>query len=206
MAATPTPSGRDLRHRRHIPIAIACLAFAGGMVGAAYAAVPLYQMFCQVTGYGGTTQRADAPPNRIIDSEVTVRFDSNASPDVPWAFQPVEREIRVKLGEVRQTSYRVENRSDKRVTAQATYNVTPDASGSYFNKLECFCFTDQTLEPGEVREMPIIFFVDPAMVDAEELKHLPAITLSYTFFRAVETAAPVAEIPASGSTPAPNKL
>ena len=199
---SPTPRNRS----RDRTVAIACLAFACGMVGAAYASVPLYRMFCQITGYGGTTQRAETAPGRVLDSVVTVRFDSNASPDVPWAFQPVEREIRVKLGEVRQTSYRVENRSDKRVTAQATYNVTPDASGSYFNKLECFCFTDQTLEPGEVREMPIIFFVDPAMVDAEELKHLPAITLSYTFFRAAETTAPVAEIPASGSTPAPNKL
>jgi cytochrome c oxidase assembly protein subunit 11 len=206
MAATPIPPEKDERHRRHIPIAVACLAFACGMVGAAYAAVPLYQMFCQATGYGGTTQRAEAAPGRILGTEVSVRFDSNALPDVSWAFQPVEREIKVKLGEVRQTSYRVENLSDKRVTAQATYNVTPDSAGSYFNKLECFCFTDQTLEPGEVREMPIIFFVDPTMVDAEELKNLPAITLSYTFFRAAETAAPVAEIPATGGTPTPNKL
>jgi cytochrome c oxidase assembly protein subunit 11 len=192
--------------RRDRTVAIACLAFALGMVGAAYASVPLYRMFCQATGYGGTTQRAETAPNRVLDSVVTVRFDSNASPDVPWEFQPTEREMKVKLGEVRQTSYRVKNLSDRRVTAQATYGVTPDTAGSYFNKLECFCFTDQTLAPGETKDMPIIFFVDPAMIDAEELKDLPAITLSYTFFRAADEK-PVAEAAAPADVAAPkNKL
>ena len=192
--------------RRDRTVAIACLAFAFGMVGAAYASVPLYRMFCQATGYGGTTQRAETAPNRVLDSVVTVRFDSNASPDVPWEFQPTEREMKVKLGEVRQTSYRVKNLSDRRVTAQATYGVTPDTAGSYFNKLECFCFTDQTLAPGETKDMPIIFFVDPAMIDAEELKDLPAITLSYTFFRAADEK-PVAEVAAPADVTAPkNKL
>ena len=192
--------------RRDRTVAIACLAFAFGMVGAAYASVPLYRMFCQATGYGGTTQRAETAPNRVLDSVVTVRFDSNASPDVPWEFQPTEREMKVKLGEVRQTSYRVKNLSDRRVTAQATYGVTPDTAGSYFNKLECFCFSDQTLAPGETKDMPIIFFVDPAMIDAEELKDLPAITLSYTFFRAADEK-PVAEAAVPADVAAPkNKL
>ncbi|BDA83096.1 cytochrome c oxidase assembly protein CtaG [Aureimonas sp. SA4125] len=194
------PDTRPLRsaqvRRRDTTIAVACLAFACGMVGAAYAAVPLYQMFCQVTGYGGTTQRADAAPTRIIDRKVAVRFDANASPSVPWSFKPMEREVVVRLGEVQQTSYFVKNLSNERITAQATYNVTPITAGSYFNKISCFCFTDQTLEPGESREMPIVFFVDPAMLETEELKDAPAITLSYTFFRE-DKPAPVAEAPSS---------
>lgn len=177
--------------RRGIGIAVACAAFASGMVGAAYAAVPLYAMFCQITGYGGTTQRAEGAPSRVIDREVTVRFDANVSETLPWAFRPVEREVRLKLGEVRQTAYRVKNLSDQPITAMATFNVTPNAAGIYFNKIACFCFSDQTLEPGEEREMPIVFFVDPDMLEAEELQGAPAITLSYTFFRQ-EAAAPVA--------------
>ncbi|WP_245413553.1 cytochrome c oxidase assembly protein [Mangrovicella endophytica] len=179
--------------RRGIAIAIACAAFALGMVGAAYASVPLYRLFCQVTGYGGTTQRAEGAFGTVVDREVTVRFDSNAVPDVPWQFAPEERDVRVKLGETRQTAYRVRNLSNQRVTAQATFNVTPDAAGSYFNKIACFCFTEQTLEPGEEREMPIVFFVDPAIADQEELKDLPTITLSYTFFPVKSEPASVAE-------------
>ena len=184
--------------RRGIATAVACVAFASGMVGAAYSAVPLYQMFCQVTGYGGTTQRAEAGPTRVIDREVVVRFDANASPSVPWSFKPGQREVTVKLGEVMQTSYFVKNLSDQRVSAQATYNVTPDTAGSYFNKISCFCFTEQTLEPGESREMPIVFFVDPAMLETEELKDAPAITLSYTFFRE-DKPAPVADASSAGA-------
>lgn len=205
MTEEPRKQARDDRgRRRDRAVAVACLAFAVGMVGAAYAAVPLYQMFCQVTGYGGTTQRAETAPDRIVDTLVTVRFDANSSPDVPWEFQPNQREMKVKLGAVNQTSYRVRNLSDQRVTAQATYGVTPDNAGSYFNKLQCFCFSDQTLEPGETRDMPIIFFVDPAMTEAEETKGLPAITLSYTFFRAADPA-PVASIPAD-ATAGKNRL
>ena len=194
MSPAPLEKGR-----RGLVIAVACGAFAFGMVGAAYAAVPLYRMFCQATGYGGTTQRAEAAPHAAIDSEVLVRFDANASKSVPWAFQPTEREIRVKLGETRQTSYRVVNRSDEVVTAQATYNVTPEAAGIYFNKIACFCFSEQTLQPGESRDMPVIFYVDPKMIESEELKRRPAITLSYTFFPA-DAAAPVAAAPAAKPT------
>lgn len=185
--------------RRNIAVALSGAAFATGMLGVAYAAVPLYAMFCQVTGYGGTTQRAEASPSRILDREITVRFDANASPSVPWSFQPVEREVKIRLGAVRQTAYRVKNLSGERVTAQATFNVTPDAAGVYFNKIACFCFSDQTLQPGQEVEMPILFFVDPDILDAEELENLPAITLSYTFFRQ-DDAAPVAEAPAAAGT------
>ena len=192
MSRQPNPEPRQPARRRGIAIAVGCAAFAFGMVGAAYAAVPLYQLFCQVTGYGGTTQRAEAGPAQALDREVSVRFDSNASPGVPWDFQPEERELRVKLGETRQTAYRVKNLSDRRVTAQATFNVTPVAAGAYFNKISCFCFTDQTLEPGEETVMPVVFFVDPKMIEQEELAGAPTITLSYTFFPA-ETATPLAD-------------
>lgn len=192
--------------RRGLTIAVACGAFAFGMLGASYAAVPLYQMFCQVTGYGGTTQRAEAESEHVVDSEIVVRFDANASKSVPWAFQPVDREIRVKLGQTRQTSYRVVNRSDKPVTAQATYNVTPEAAGVYFNKIACFCFSEQTLQPGESKDMPVIFFVDPDILNSEDMKGLPAITLSYTFFPA-DGVAPVAAAPAGQADgTATNKL
>lgn len=178
--------------RRARRIAVGCLAFSMGMLGAAYASVPLYELFCQVTGYGGTTQRAASNESAVSDQPVTVRFDSNASPGVPWTFQPVERQITLKLGETRQTAYRVRNNADRPVTAMATFNVTPQAAGVYFNKLYCFCFDEQTLQPGEVVEMPIVFFVDPAMVEREELAHVPPITLSYTFFPVDAPATPVA--------------
>lgn len=183
--------------RRATLIAIGCAAFAFGMVGASYAAVPLYRMFCQATGYGGTTQRAEAAPGRVLQREVTVRFDANASPGVPWSFRPNERAVRLRLGDVRQTTFHFKNLSKERVTAQATFNVTPEAAGIYFNKIACFCFTDQTLEPGEEKDMPVVFFVDPAMLETEELRNAPAITLAYSLFRE-EDAAPVAQ----GASPA----
>ena len=180
------------RHARFRVTAFSCLAFALGMVGAAYAAVPLYDLFCKVTGYGGTTQRAEAAPGQILERSIKVRFDSNAVPSVLWTFQPNEREIVVKLGETRETSYRVTNASDREVTARATFNVTPLLAGAYFNKIQCFCFTDQTLKPGETVDMPVIFFVDPEIVDDVDLKTLPTITLSYTFFPAEPKAIPLA--------------
>lgn len=180
-----------------IVIAVACAAFAAGMVGAAYASVPLYELFCQVTGYGGTTQRAEAAPAAISDKQVTVRFDGNVAKGLPWTFRPNQREVRVHLGEKTQVSYHVENTSDRAITGQALFNVTPDAAGLYFNKIACFCFSNQTLQPGEKVEMPIVFYVDPEMAETEELKNLLAITLSYTFFP-VDDPEPVATAPASG--------
>ncbi|MCQ8780729.1 cytochrome c oxidase assembly protein [Mangrovibrevibacter kandeliae] len=205
MTEDPTPrrtnAGGD---RLGVVIATICAGLAVGMVGAAYAAVPLYQMFCQATGYGGTTQRVEHVSTRVSDRTVTVRFDSNAAPGVPWTFRPTEREVKVKLGETRQTAYWVKNLSDKRITARATYNVTPELAGSYFNKIACFCFTDQTLEPGEEKEMPIVFFVDPDMVKEPELTTAPPITLSYTFFTVASE--DVAEAPAKDGAKAGSKL
>lgn len=195
----PMASRQALAQRRGKRIAVGCLAFSMGMLGAAYASVPLYELFCQVTGYGGTTQRAEAGPAAVSDRSINVRFDSNASPGVPWRFQPNERQVTVKLGEVRQTSYRVRNEADYPVTAVATFNVTPLSAGVYFNKLYCFCFNEQTLQPGEVVDMPVVFFVDPAMLEKEELKDAPTITLSYTFFPVSKGEPPVAAVKQGGA-------
>ncbi len=192
--AGPKPGSASGAGRRGVIIAVACAAFAAGMVGAAFASVPLYQLFCQVTGYGGTTQRAEAAPDTVSDQQVTVRFDGNVAKGLPWTFRPNQREVRVRLGEKTQVSYHVENKSDRAITGQALFNVTPDAAGLYFNKIACFCFSNQTLQPGETVEMPIVFYVDPDMADSEELKNLLAITLSYTFFP-VDEPEPVATGP-----------
>jgi cytochrome c oxidase assembly protein subunit 11 len=195
MAEQPSAEAREagtFDKRRARRIAVGCLAFSMGMLGAAYASVPLYELFCQVTGYGGTTQRATENALTVSDRSINVRFDSNASPGVPWTFQPTERQVTVKLGETRQTAYRVRNNSTEPVTAMATFNVTPLSAGAYFNKLYCFCFDEQTLQPGESVDMPIVFFVDPAMLEREELKDAPTITLSYTFFPVGQPSTPVA--------------
>jgi len=163
-------------------IALACLGFFAGMVGLAYASVPLYQLFCQVTGYGGTTQVAQAPTGVILDQSVNVRFDANTSGGLGWSFKPVNRQIEVKIGALSDANYIAVNKSDEPVTGTATFNVTPQAAGAYFNKIECFCFTETTLQPGETMEMPVVFFVDPDVVDVPELKDISTITLSYTFF------------------------
>ena len=162
-------------------VAAVCLAFFGGMVGAAYASVPLYKLFCQVTGYGGTTQRVEQYSDRVLDRTITVRFDTNTS-GIPWDFAPVRRDMTMKIGETVEAKFRVTNLFDRTASGRATFNVTPEMAGAYFNKMECFCFTDTTLKPGETLDMPVVFYVDPAIVDVPELKDIRTITLSYTFF------------------------
>lgn len=159
-----------------------CLAFVGGMVGMSYAAVPLYKLYCQITGDQGTTQRVDQASAVVLDRTIKVRFDSNVGGGLPWKFQPDNREITLKIGETTKVFFKVKNVSDRVTYGQATYNVTPMNAGSYFNKIECFCFTETKLEPNEDLEMPVVFFVDPDMVNAVETKNLQTITLSYTFF------------------------
>ncbi|WP_425353839.1 cytochrome c oxidase assembly protein [Ancylobacter gelatini] len=176
-AASPRAS-----NRRHRVVAASCGVFVLAMVGAAYAAVPLYQMFCQVTGFGGATKVAASAPNQTLDREVEIRFDANVAPGLPWAFAPEQRSVTVKLGETKLAYYRVENRGKETVTASATYNVAPALAGYHFAKMQCFCFTDQTLQPGDVLDMPVVFFVDPALADDKDLDGLKTITLSYTFF------------------------
>ncbi len=159
-----------------------CLTFVVTMAGMAYAAVPLYDLFCKVTGYGGTTQRVEQASSVILDKKIKVRFDANVGPGLPWTFQPVQREVELKIGETVQVLYKARNVSNMEATGQATFNVTPQAAGAYFNKVECFCFTETTLKPGEELEMPVVFFVDPEIVNPVETKDVHTITLSYTFF------------------------
>lgn len=152
------------------------------MTGAAFAAVPLYRLYCQVTGYGGTTQKAIAPSKVMVARTITVRFDANVTPGMPWKFVPEQKSMDVKLGENALAFYRATNTSDKPITGTAAYNVTPDVAGMHFNKVQCFCFTEQTLAPGESVEMPVSFFVSPALASDPDAALLPSITLSYTFY------------------------
>lgn len=183
--------GPDLR-LRHLAVAFGCLAFVAGMIGMAYAAVPLYALFCRVTGFGGATWVAEKAPEQQLERTIRVRFDANVAPGLPWDFRPEQPEIEVKLGETKLVYYRVTNRSQAATTGIASYNVTPGASGTYFAKMQCFCFSNQTLQPGESLDMPVVFFVDPSLTEDRTLDRLRLITLSYTFFAAKEPASPVA--------------
>lgn len=168
------------------------------MLGMAYAAVPLYGMFCQVTGYGGTTQRVEKPSSTVLDRTLTIRFDANVAPGLAWQFEPVQHAVDVKIGENTLAFYRAKNTSSQPITGTATFNVTPEIAGSYFNKIECFCFTEQRLEPGEAVDMPVSFFIDPAIVeDTSGAGQLSQITLSYTFYPSEGTKAAAAASPAA---------
>jgi cytochrome c oxidase assembly protein subunit 11 len=156
----------------------------GGMLALAYASAPLYDLFCRTTGFGGTPQVAQAGERPIVERSVAVRFDSNVDPNLPWRFQPLEREIRVKLGEERLTHYRVTNVSQRPIVGTSTYNVTPEPAGPWFNKVQCFCFTEQLLLPGQSVDLPVIFFVDSEMDKDRRYENVRTITLSYTFFEA----------------------
>lgn len=173
-----------------------CVVFVAGMVGMSFAAVPLYRIFCQVTGFAGTTQRADAGPVRALDRKITVRFDGNVANGLGWSFRPRQRQVTLPVGEVAEIAFIAENRGNSASTAAATFNVTPNAAGAYFNKIACFCFTEQSLEPGQSLDMPVQFFVDPAIADDSELDHVDTITLSYTFFPVADPAKPVAALAA----------
>jgi cytochrome c oxidase assembly protein subunit 11 len=179
--------------RRDAVIAACCGAFVAAMVGAAYAAVPFYNWFCRVTGFAGTTQVATHAPSRVLDRTVTVRFDSNVAPGLPWRFEPEQRSIVVKLGEVVTVHYKVINEAARTITAQASYNVTPLTVGSYFQKINCFCFTEQTMKPSETREMTVVFYVDPAMLKDADEADTNTITLSYTFYQVRNPQRPVAD-------------
>lgn len=188
--------------RRDIIIAGTCGAFAALMVGAAYAAVPLYDWFCRTTGFAGTPLVATAAPDRILGRTVTVRFDSNVTPGLPWKFVPEQNTIEVRLGDVVTVNYKVINQAARTITAQASYNVAPPQVGGYFNKINCFCFTEQTLKAHETREMAVVFYVDPKLADDRDQNSLNTITLSYTFFPMRESDRPVAAAPEKNS----NKL
>jgi cytochrome c oxidase assembly protein subunit 11 len=157
-------------------------------LGMAFASVPLYRMFCQLTGFDGTPRRAEKAPGAVA-GEIGVRFDANVDPRLPWRFEPVQNQVRVHPGARNTIYYRATNLSARPITAQAVYNVTPDTVGQYFNKIQCFCFNEQTLKPGESVKMPVVFFVDPKLRTDDVTKTIDEITLSYTFYP-VETAAP----------------
>lgn len=181
---------RMARSNRRVAIAV-----CGGvmlMVGAAYAAVPLYEVFCKVTGYGGTTQRADTATGEIIDRKITVRFDGNVNAALPWGFKPKVHAVTLRMGETAQMAYLATNKGPASTVGTSVFNVTPFAAGAYFNKIECFCFTEQPLKAGETVEMPVLFFIDPDMDKDEHLKDIKEITLSYTFFPAETPETPVA--------------
>lgn len=159
------------------------LSVVAGMAGLSFASVPLYRLFCEATGFGGTTQRAASAPQEIADAVVTVRFDAVTAPDLGWEFRPLVRELKARPGEQLEMAYRATNRSGEAVTGTATYNVTPTKSGIYFDKLQCFCFNEQRLEAGESRDMGVVFFVDPDLVKDPSTRDVRTITLSYTMFR-----------------------
>ena len=163
-------------------MAFGVAALVVGMLGVSYAAVPLYRIFCQVTGFGGTTQRAERAPGEVLNRKITVRFDSNVAPDLPWKFKPVQRTVEIKIGETVLVYYKATNNSDKPVIGTASFNVTPEAAGRYFSKIECFCFTEQLLASGQEVEMPVQFFIDPEIVRDASARDIKEITLSYTFF------------------------
>jgi cytochrome c oxidase assembly protein subunit 11 len=172
--------------RSDAKVAVICASIAIGMVGLAYASVPLYRLFCQITGFAGTTQRAIAPSTEVLDRTITVRFDSNVAPGLEWDFAPLVTTSEVRIGENNLAFYRATNRSSVPLVGTATFNVTPEQVGAFFNKVECFCFTEQRLEPGESMEMPVSFFVDPAIVKDTDGAMVRTIALSYTFHPVVK--------------------
>jgi cytochrome c oxidase assembly protein subunit 11 len=188
--------------RRDIMVAAACGVFVAAMVGAAYAAVPLYNWFCRTTGFGGTPQIATAAPSHIVDRKLKVRFDANIAGGLPWRFEPEQNFLEVRIGEVVTINYRVVNESARETVGVASYNVSPPTVGAYFSKINCFCFTEQRLKAGEERDMTVVFFVDPELVKDAEQDGLDSITLSYTMYPVRQPETPRVE---NGATPAPGR-
>lgn len=172
-------AGRNLR------LALVCAVVFAGMVGAAYASVPLYRAFCQLTGFDGTVRQATAAPDKVLDRKLTIRFDANVR-DLPWTFTPDQVSQELKIGDTGLAFFRVTNNGPTPLTGRASYNVVPESAGLYFQKLECFCFSDQTIAPGATVEFPVVYFVDPKFADDFETKGAQEITLSYTFFPSTE--------------------
>jgi cytochrome c oxidase assembly protein subunit 11 len=179
--------------RRDLVVATCCGALVAVMVGMSYAAVPLYNWFCRATGFNGTTQVATSAPATVLDRKITVRFDANVGGGLPWKFSPERNSIEVKLGEVVTVDYVIENESKRETTGVAAYNVVPLNLGAHFRKINCFCFTDQTLKPGEKREMAVVFYVDPELARDPDGEDVNTITLSYTFFPKRAPQGPIAQ-------------
>jgi cytochrome c oxidase assembly protein subunit 11 len=188
-SARPTPMARNRI------VAISALAIAIGMVGAAYAAVPLYFLFCRATGFAGTTQVASAAPALRGQRELTVRFDANVAPGLPWAFEAETPFVKLRTGATATVYFKVRNRVDRETAATAVYNVTPGVIGGYFDKISCFCFSEQRLGPKETAELPVVFFLDPKLEQDATINQIDEIALSYTLFAAPDAGKPVASAP-----------
>jgi cytochrome c oxidase assembly protein subunit 11 len=200
-SAAPEALCRKLRRT-----AVACCALVVGMIGMPYAAVPLYDLFCRLTGFDGTpiVRASGAGPAEALDRKVSVLFDANVAPGLNWRFTAEAPQVEVKVGETTTVLYRVTNTGPAPTTGVASYNVQPSLAGAYFVKIQCFCFTEQTIQPGETLESAVIFYVDPAMASDPNVQDLKAITLSYTYFpaRNAKTAEAITPAPAAGNTPA----
>lgn len=171
------------RHRKHLNVLLPCFITLAAMLALVAYAPKLYRVFCGATGYGGTTQRAYSDLAKTSDKTVTVSFDSNVAPDLPWRFEPEQRSVTVHLGEQKLVFFKAENLGNEPIVAHATYNVEPDTSGIYFNKIQCFCFNEERLDPHQKIDMPVVFYVDPAFGKDPDMAHVDTITLSYTFLR-----------------------
>ncbi|MCR9070861.1 MAG: cytochrome c oxidase assembly protein [Alphaproteobacteria bacterium] len=180
---TPQVGRRDMR-RSNRRVALALGGLVAGMVGVSYAAVPLYEIFCAVTGFGGTTRQADAAPGATEEREFTIRFDSNVADGLGWEFVPAVRKTTVQMGVENLAFYRATNDGDKPIVGTAAFNVTPHKAGPYFMKIECFCFTEQVLMPGQSVDMPVQFFLDPELMNDPKMDGVTTVTLSYTFYPA----------------------
>lgn len=192
-------SSRQPREKSNLRVAIVAGGVAMGMVGVAYAAVPLYQIFCQVTGFGGTTQRAGASPQTVLDQKITIAFDANVNSSLNWEFVPSQHSQTIRIGEQTLAFYKAVNNGSRPVTGTATFNVTPVGAGVYFSKIDCFCFTEQTLQPGQSIDMPVSYFVDPDIVNDRDMKSVNTITLSYTFYAVDEEPVKTSSAPGSPS-------
>ena len=199
--ANPGPtldaSALEARRRGNTRLALICTGVFAGMVGLAFASVPLYQAFCQVTGFDGTVRRAESAPTQVLDKTLKIRFDTNVR-DLPWTFRAERVSQDLKIGETGLTFFEVTNTSDAPIMGRAVYNVVPEAAGPYFRKLECFCFSDQTIGPGETVKFPMVYFVDPEYAQDFETRNKPEITLSYTYYPSSADAAPVQSAHAPG--------
>jgi cytochrome c oxidase assembly protein subunit 11 len=167
--------------RDHI-VGLSLAGLVAVMVGLSFAAVPLYRLYCQATGYGGVPQRAEQAPGEVLDRTITIRFDGNVAPGLPWSFAPVQQTMDVKIGETALAFFKATNNAATPITGRAAFNVAPDLAGRYFTKIQCFCFTEQTLAAGASVEMPVTFYVEPKIVEDEDTKNMSEITLSYTFY------------------------
>jgi cytochrome c oxidase assembly protein subunit 11 len=196
MSLTAPSERQDPDRPRNRRVAAICAVVFFAMVGAAYAAVPLYKAFCQLTGFDGTVRRAQLAPDKVLERKLLIRFDVNVR-NLPWTFTAEQASQNLKIGETGLAFFKVTNNSDKPMTGQATYGVIPEQVGPYFQKLQCFCFSQQTIGPRQTVEFPVVYFVDPKFADDSEAKGAHEVTLSYTFFPAVLPAKPQVEAKAS---------